>query len=1136
MERFGHFARWPALAGLILFCCATAHSQFTEGSIVGNVTDASGAAIVGAAVQVTDVQTAITTDVKTDSTGFYRALHLQAGTYRVTVTATGFKKAVMDSIPVNVNNPTRIDARLQPGQVNETVEVTGAPPLVQTEEGRLTGTLTTQEVQNLPLNGRQVYQLVSLEPGVTATNAPVISNVPSPTSSVTFDFGYIANGATPRGNNFVLDGNSNNNEWLGGTPLIYPSLDAIQEVQVQTLNFSAEYGRNNGTVVNVVTKSGTNDFHGDVFYSGRNTALNARNYFDTFEKTPLQQHQFGATFGGPIIRDKAFFFLDYEGSRLKDGLPEVVTTENPAYRQSVISSAPTSVAAMFFRDFPGPNCTAGALPATVLTCSATAPQIERNQADQYLTRADYHFSSHDQFYARWINTIASGDVARQELLGANIRGFTAPFSGFFADLGLGYTHEFSATTLNDLRFAYSRNNSNVQFGIPPSTATARILKADGLPANSFGDLVFDDGTIPMGGELFIPRTFIFNTFAVTDTFTHVIGHHSLKIGGDVRRIQENSDYTLETYPFYEFGCIGGCPAAFAPDPPSFPAGDAPYLVAATIDRNPNSPNFGGFTDTPRHFRWTQWALFAQDDWKVFPRLTVNAGLRYEVFGPPSETNGILTNITLGSGSNLFQRIATAKVGRVGTMWNTDYHNFAPRLGLSWDPTGRGATAVRSGFSIAYNEPYSNLYSNASRLNPPDAATMFVEPSVFIGTSVNYQFPFKPSPDFAGPVTANGGVGPISATAVPPSITPNGVYPTLRTAYSEQWFLGIQHQFLNDYGVSVNYVGTRGVGGYTREDYNRFDGDVCNPTRCNFFATRLAPGWGTITYISNESQATYHGLNAQFKKTYAHDVTFVANYTFGKVLDNVTEGGLGDYFNVNSYAGNYSGVMDIQHPNLDRGPAEFDVRHRFTANAIWNLPSPKSAGAINKVLGGWQLNSIVTLQSGRPFDVDCTLGWFAGCDFQMDGDNYARPNLPAGLKLSGFSNQQLVNGLFGSPALTFYGPTVESRTSSAIQVFCPNGLNSIIDFGPSSPCIPVGQDGNMGRNIFRGPAFKDVDLGLFKNTKVGERVNVQFRAEAFNLFNRVNLYNPIGNMGSPQFGQSVTAFPARELQLGLKLLF
>jgi hypothetical protein len=1115
------------------------HAQLTEGTLDGTVNDPSGAAVAGAKVVVKNVGTASTIEEKTDDIGYYRAPHLSPGTYEVRVEKSGFKTAIVENIAVSVNVVTRTDISLQTGSVSESVTVTETPPLVQTEEARLTNTVTTQEVTNLPLNGRQVYELVSLQPGVTATNAPVISNVPSPTSSVTFDFGYIANGATPRGNNFVLDGNSNNNEWLGGTPLIYPSLDAVQEVQVQTLNFSSEYGRNNGTVVNMVTKSGTNNFHGDVFYSGKNTALNARNFFDPQgQKTPLLQHQFGFSLGGPVIKDRTFFFANYEGSRLKDGLPAVITTENPNYRESVITNNPTSIAAQFFKDFPGPNCTAGSPAPSVFTCSALASQIEHNQADQYLVRLDHRFTSHDQFYARWVNTLASGDVARQELLGAGIRGFSAPFSGLFADLGLGYTHEFSSTTLNDLRVAYSRNNSRISLGIPPNTATAGILKTAGLPADAFGDLVFDDGTIPMGGELFIPRNFIFNTYAFTDTLIHTIGRHTLKFGFDVRRIQENSNYTLETHPFYEFSSIGNLPGTNG-----FGL-DNPYLLAATINRIPPCPSAtcGQFTDTPRHFRWGQWAAFVQDDWKVSSRLTVNAGLRYEVFGTPSETNGLLTNITLGSGGDLFQRFAAPQttVGRVKEMWNTDYHNFAPRLGIAWDPTGKGETAIRSGFSIAYNEPYSNLYTNASRLNPPDAATSLVDPGAFIGTDVHYIFPFKASPDLGTPPTSNGGIECVS----PPfcvSITPNGVYPNLRTAYSMQWFLGVQHQLLHDYAFSINYVGTRGVGGYTREDYNRFDGDVCNPTTCNFFATRLVPGWGAITYISNESSSTYHGLNAQLKRIYNHGVMFVANYTFGKVLDNVTEGGLGDYFNTNAYALNYSGVMDIQHPRLDRGPSEFDARQRFTGTAIWNLPSPKQAGAMNTVLGGWQVNTIVTLQSDRPFDADCTLGWFNGCDFNMDGDFYTRPNLPAGTKLSGFSNQQFVNGLFGNPTLTIYGATFSSRTSQAIQVFCPNGLNSILDFGPVSSgpnaqCVPVGQNGNMGRNIFRGPAFKDVDLGIFKNTKVGERLNIQFRAEAFNLFNRVNLYNPIGNMGSPQFGQSTAAFPSRQMQIGLKLIF
>jgi carboxypeptidase family protein/TonB-dependent receptor-like protein len=1120
------FSRMRAVLLLVglAFCAGASRAQFTEGTIDGNVTDTSGAVVSDAAVQVTNVQTGISTEAKTDPSGFYRVLHLQPGTYTVTVTVAGFKKTVLDNIPVNVNNTTRVDARVNPGTLNETVEVTAAAPLVQTEEGRLTNTITTREVENLPLNGRQVYQLVTEEPGVTATNAPVVSSVPSPTSSVTFDFGFIANGSTPRGNNFVLDGTSNNNEWLGGTPLIYPSLDAIQEVQVQTLNFSAEYGRNNGAIVNVVTKSGSNDFHGSLFYADRNTAYDARNFFDNFgQKAPLQQNQFGFAFGGPIKKDKTFFFMDYEGSRLKDSQPVVVTSETPLTRGK---AAPGSLAAMFFQDFPGPPCLETPGPADP-TCQAESPQIERNQADQYIIRVDHHVNSANQVFARWDSTLASGDVARQELFGAGIRGFTAPFDGSFGDLATGYTHQFSSNTLNDFRFSYSRNSSHISFGMPRNSETAGILRSAGLPQSDFAWLFFDDGTLPFGGELYVPRDFVFNTFKLNETLLHIAGRHSLKLGFEFNRIQENSNYRLFSSPFLEFSSIG-----------AFAAGATPYLEEATVNAEFGTPNYGQFTDTPRHFRWNRWAAFVQDDWKVTPRLTLNLGLRWDVFATPSETKGELSNIILGPGSNLSQRIANnaTTVGRVKQLWDTDYHNFAPRIGLAWDPIGKGTSAIRSGFSIAYNEPYSNLYTNASRLNPPEANTAFVEPSLGIGTTnpIPYSFPFQPDPDFAvGPPAKNGGIPGLD-------ITPNGVDPHLRTAYAMQWFLGVQHSIGHDYGFTLNYVGTRGVGGYTREDFNRFAGDICNQAACSFANNRLNFGWGQITYISNESSSNYEGLNAQFRRNYAHNLTFTANYTFGKVLDNLTEGGLGDYFNTNGYGLLYSGVSDIGKPHQDYGPSEFDVRHRFTLTGLWNVPAPKGAGMLNKVLAGWALNTILSLQSGRPFDVYCGTAWFNGCDFNMDGLPYDRPNRPAGIKTAGFSNTQFVNGLFGNPALTF-SPSGFSRTSPALQTFCPNGLNSILDFGPvnsgpGSQCVPVGTDGNLRRNAFRGPSFKDVDLALVKSTAVSERIKVEFRAEAFNLFNRVNLYNPIGDLSSPQFGKSTAAFPARQLQLGLKVLF
>jgi len=1124
---------------MLLGLSVASHAQLTEGTIAVTVKDSSGAAVPNAKVTIKDLGTGSEVEEVTDNIGYARVPHLAPGTYQMRVSANGFKTMVSDNIVVSVNVVNSLTVVLQIGSVTETIEVNTNAPLVQTEEGRLSSTLSTREVTDLPLNGRDVFQLITLEPGVTATNAPVVSNVSSPTSSTTFDDGFIANGSTPRGNNFILDGNSNNNEWLGGTPLIFPSLDAVQEVQVQTLNFSAEYGRNDGAIVNVVTKSGSNNFHGSAFYSGRNTALNARNFFDFVSKTPLQQNQFGGSVGGPVVKDKTFFFVDYEGSRLKDGAPALFTTETPEFRNFVIANLPNNFAAQFYKDFPGPAC----LPGTEIStgsilpaidgplavgppdpnlpdqCIGSASQLEPNNADQFTARLDQHLGSRDQFYGRWISTWANGDVAREELGGANVRGFTSPQTGFFADLSLGWTHEFSSTTLNDVRFAYSRNNGDLGFGMAAGTQTAQTLKADGLTPEQFGTLFFDEGVIPIGGEIFQPRTFVFNTFAVNDIFTHIMGRHSLKAGFEFRRVQENSDYGLLANPFYEFNSKFNF------------ANDEPYLISATVSREPGA-TFGQFTDSPRHYRWNQWAAFIQDDWKVTAHLTVNLGLRYSIFGTPSEVNGLQNNIILGAGDSLPAAMTTATVGRVKQLWSTDLNDFAPRIGIAWDPFGHGTTAIRAGGGIAYNEPFSNLWSNGSRFDPPNSARAVDDPVFFHGTSVNYTFPFQPSPDFAGPSLPNGGLQGLDPN-FPLNINLYGTDPNLRSAYAEQWFFGIQHQFFRDYGFTINYVGTHGVGNYTREDYNRFDGDICMVafSNCDFTINRLNPGWNNEFYTSNEGNSIYHGMNVQLRKNYSHGFLWTINYTYGKVLDNVTEGNLGDYFNVNTYSALYTGVADIERPKLDRGPSEFDVRHRLTLAAVWDLPSPKE-GVMKQVLGGWKLNPLVALQSGRPFDVDCGLAWFQGCDFNMDGIQYDRPNAPANLKTSGFNNQQFVSGVFGSPLLTFSGPG-PTRMSQAISVFCPNG---IVPFYDDTPCVPVAQDGTLSRNAFRGPGYASVDLGVFKDFPIREALKVQFRAEFFNLFNRVNLFNPIGDMGSPQFGQSAAAFPAREIQLGLRIVF
>lgn len=1105
------------VAALCLGMASLAWGQFTEGNLAGTVEDSTGAAVVGAKVTVTSEDTGSTLTAQTDKIGYFRVQHIAPGKYDVRVEAANFKTAVLRAVNVTVNTTATADVQLQVGNVAESVEVSGETALVQTEEARLSDTISGRQVTELPLNGREIYQLMSLQPGVTATNAPVISNVPSPNSPVTFDFGFDANGAGPRGNNFVLDGTSNNNDWLGGTPVMFPSPDAIQEFQVQTLNFSAEYGRNNGAVANIVTKSGTNNLHGSTYYFHRNTALNARNFFDQpGTKTPLLAHQFGFTLGGPIHRDKTFFFLNYDGSRRKDGQPAIFTVETPQFRQLVATQRPGSIANQFYQDFPAPPCIPGTesdlgslqapgnplsgpgavAPLTPGQCQAQAQQVQSSRADQYMVRVDHNVNQQTKLFARWISDYASADVSRQELLGAGIRGFRAPLNGFFSDLALGWTQQLSTTLLNDFRFSYERNNSAIQATVPPNSTSEQQLAAAGVP-NFFAFLHFDDGTAPFGGSVFVPRAFVFNTFAWSDTVNMQMGRHGLKWGGDFRRIQENSNYDLETHPYYIFNSVFDF------------ANDEPWLVESLANRNPASPNFGQFTHTPRHFRRNQYSLFFQDDWKATSHLMLNLGLRWEVFGSPTEINGLLSNVILGSGSTIFEQIANARAGRVSQLFKTNYHNFAPRIGIAWDPFGQGHTVIRSGFSVAYLEPYSNLYTNPSRFDPPDSSFIDSYPVFGVGTNINYTFPFQPSPDNFAPVSSTGG-------AVGSKVAMEGLDPNLRTGYSMQWFLGIQQEFLRNYAVSMNYVGTRGVALYAREDWNRYAGDVCNASTCDFTVNNLNQDWGQIYYTSNANSSTYHGLNASLRANYNHGLMFTANYTFGKVLDLISDPGLGDYFNVSSAGGLYAGVQDPAKRSADWAPSEFDVKHRFTVTALWDLPKPHSdSGFVQKTLGGWQLNTILSLQSGRPFDVYCGLAWFSGCDFNMDGLNYDRPNTPANVQYTGFSNSQFVNGLF------------------PVSTFCPGGLTP---FFLGTPCVPVGQDGTLRRNAFRGPAYKDVDFAIFKNTNITERVKMQFRTEMFNLFNRTNLYQPEGNMGSPQFGKSTQAFPGREIQFGLKFLF
>lgn len=1111
------------LAILLLGSGLLLHAQYTEGTIAGTVIDPTGAAVPNAKITVTNQETGQARELETDAVGYYRVPYLPPGTYEIRVEGSGFKAIVIREIAVRVNVTTRRDVKLQLGALVETIEVVGGASLIQLEEARLADTYETRLVEELPLNGRDIYFLTTLQPGVTATMAPQISN----TSFNTFENAFVSNGATVRGNNFVLDGTNNNNEWLGGTPAITPSIEAIEEFQVQTLNFSGEYGRNNGSVTNIITKSGTNEFHGRVFYFHRNSSIDARTVFDPEDPAPLLQHQFGAQIGGPIRTDQTFFFFNYEGTRNKRGITNTQFVETPEFRDLVRTVNPTSLAAQFFTDFPAPPCDPGetlrllgdpagidrgsivdpvagrlagvfgdffwdSRPDGVLdSCYAKVARPQKRESEQYIARIDHSFSQNSKFHARWLIDDREADTSVEQHGDGAIRGFGADLRGNFNDVNVGYMHTFSPRFFNSLRLAYSRQDFGIGLSIPPGT-TLDTLESIGRP-DFFGQLFFDDGTAQVGSSVFIPRDFVFNVYTVSDIATAIVGPHTIKFGFDTRWMQENSDYQLETRPWFEFTSIFHF------------AVDEAYWHDGLVNRDPSSPDFGLYTGTPRRYRWNQWGWFVQDDWKATRNLTLNLVLRHEIFRSPSEKGNMMANVILGSGTSIFEKIANAGVGPVDTIYETEWTNFSPRLGIAWDPTGSGKTAVRAGFAIAYLEPYSNMWTNSSRFNPPFAAWAGTSPVLGQGTDVHYTFPFEESPDFALPPTPTNGI-PLGMR-----LALDAVMEGLTTAYSTQWFFGVQREFFGDYAVTANYVGTRGMKLYLWEDWNRERGDILD-----FVENRLNPEWSNVWMISNGADSIHHGGNLQVKKNYSHGFMFVANYTFGHTIDwPSSDAGLGDFTNISSGAGLYIGAQDIQDRRADRSSSEFDVRHRFTMSGIWELPSFSGASPwVRKAFGDWQVNSIISLQSGRPFAVSCQLAWFSGCDWNLDGRENDRPNDP-GLPRSGYSNADFLSGIF------------------TVTDFCPNGL---VPWYLGTPCVTEGTNGNLGRNTYRGPGFASVDMGLFKEIPVTESTSFQFRWEIFNMFNRKNLWIPTTNLGSPGFGKSSAAFPGRQMQFALKFIF
>jgi Carboxypeptidase regulatory-like domain len=1220
-------------------------AQIQSGQITGDVTDVSGAVVSTAKVSATNVETGFASTATASREGHFVIMQLPVGRYRVQVSATGFKTYTQSNLPVNAGTTAHIDVRLQVGRVTEVVEVTSEPPQVDVETSRLANVVTSRQVENLPLNGRNIYDLIQQAPGAVNVVGVLSEN----------GAGTVVNGLRENFNGFLVNGVSN--KGLSGGAVTQPVLDTVAEFQELTLNMSAQYGNSAGSVTNLVTKSGTNALHGSGWWFARRDIFDANPYFlnqEGVERQSLRLNQLGGTIGGPIVKNKFFFFGSFQNDAfVQSAPPSTVQVESPAFRDAIVNGFPNSTAALLYKNFaptvtgtpsitlrdyvtggafsgsgfasfgdylcPASYTTLGASAAQAAAISqrfanlfgveagdatgcpvalptpAGAPLFSRDAIFLYDTvsingsqnqpatqngnlfngyeasaRLDFNITNNDRLFTQfnWSRQTDSFGFPNT-VSNSNGRGvaFRNPFKNVYPNFQFNYVHNFSPTVLNEFRAGYVGNLQTISVAEP------------GVP-----DVRFDDGTMGFGSYNGYPQTFHENIYTYADMVSITKGNHSIKIGADVRRNIENSEFTVSRPSYYFFD-------------PLFFAIDSPYTETAGVDPGIVTNRPAELASNVRHWRNWELGAFFQDDWKITRRLTLNLGIRYDLFQRHSELDDLVTtfikgpgdtfidNITTGDGQiksanipagepgcDTPQQMAQAQIAGVcgpggftaaKSLGKGDHNNFGPRVGFALDMFGDGKTSLRGGFGVSYEGTLYNPLSN-SRWNLPyysfNSATNFLledTNNVIYGPFTCAAGPCVPdptaTPTFTGaPTNPFMGVGAQAIgnlTGWDPS-NPNLAFLTgivfpegIKDPYVYNYFLGIQREIVPRLALEVNYVGTIGHKLFRAQNVNRIPGGRLPEGTCTTddlgrqlcsseplaALGRINNNYGTLRVWQNVVNSNYNALQVALRKQAGHGVTFNFNYTWSHAID----GGSTWHSGATSSNGPAAGegyTTDVTRPDLDRGNAIFDIRHRLVGNFVWELPWLKEQpGFIGRLLGGWQWNGIVVYQSGahwspfsrvsRSLDGDCSQAGInaglcvnTGGDYNLDGERNDRPNA----LVNDFtpSHDQWANGWGGQ--------------------FAPGGGFF------TAPCL--GCVGNLGRNTFVGPDYFTFDTSLFKNIRITERVNMQFRAEAFNVLNRVNFQLPgaggatNNQINRDNFGQAGGTFNPRNLQLGIRLIF
>ena len=1030
------------LLGLLLLLPCLLLAQSYRGSIRGKVVDPSGGLIAGAKVTARNNATGQERSTVTGPDGAYVLAELPAGEYAVTAESTGLSP-VAQNVIVSVGLDTTADFDLTHVEKKvENVTVTAAAPVIDESRDVLGEVVERKLVADLPLNGRDFGKLVALVPGATVE--------PSGVAAVQDGFGqFTINGNRDRSNNYTLDGTDNNDPFfnnsalnqtgIGGAPASLLPIDAIQEFNLQS-QFPAEYGRNSGAVINIITKSGTNQFHGGAFEFVRNDMFDARNYFNRAPapQTAFRNNQFGVSIGGPVIKDKTFFFGAYEGQRERVGsdftLLVPTSTQIANAQQDAINNGVTPNPALtkILGLFPQPtgfNGTTGTVAGTVK---------DKNEVDSLIVKLDHNLSETEQLSGRYAFASSQQVFPLGGLgggAGSRLPQFAQQSPTRVQVVSISLLSTLSSQKLNEVRFGYSRYRTSftsLDSNFDPSTdgidfGTGKL----GLPEIDFGG-IFDN----LGATAYsIPRGRVSQSYQILDNFTWLSGRHTVKFGGEYRRavISAFND-NLERGDFV-FGTGNG----FDPDPgtdilAAYYLGYDSYVSADAGNTQRTTYNNG-------------LAFFAQDDFRATPHLTLNFGARWEYFGPISEQNNILAN--LGSDA-LLHMVGT---GGVNGAYNRDLNNFGPRFGFAWNPLPR--TIVRGGYGIFFDYIPQDLmianFTNDAGLVTPPIGPKPVQPLNF--NSAQW----------------SGAPGPVLS----PSSGPFDIFFTPRnlvTPYSQSWNLNLQQEMTKNVALQVGYVGSKGTKLVRLLDANQPD---VNGNRPN-------ANYGFMDEFATVSASTYNALQATLRVQGAHGLSGFAGYTFSKSLDDASDGI--DY--------NFSTVALPQNSYdlaAEHGPSNFDTRHRFTAAFTYQIPR---FGGPKRLAEGWQLNTIFTAQSGRPVPIvnsDDTSG--ANADVYPTPSNYhQRPNLVPGVN------------------------PINSNWESSPDTIGYLNANAFVD-------PPYGTFGDLGRNAIYGPKYWDLDFAVSKNTPITERLNLQLRAEFFNIFNHPNfaLPNWFVSPGSPPDG-------------------